>query len=394
MKTYLQLLTCLLLLLSSCTSYTSGVKVTSDTGPGHLGQWQFASSSVPINDTGMPFRAIEYNGWMYAVSFTENTTVRAPILSDGDIGQWISDTSLLPTGSYQDLLQYNNYLYAVNFTNGDILKTDIQSDHSLGVWQTVSTLPLSPCTQSTILLISDKWMYEIAPLCNFNNAYTISCLSAQSSQALLKTFHCMINQDGSLGSWISDTSIPFTPWMAVSPTITIPYGVTSIAIGNRIYLLGGGLAALFPSTSSSGSFYSSLTPLSSPSYAAIGVDGSVGDWITDTNASLTINPVSIIGAATYNNWLYVLYGMYEFSTSTLSFFDGVQRIQINTDGSLNKWIPSMSTNLGAPFATMAGVQFVQYNGYLYTLGGYTFTTEGYNMSLSPTGTVEYTKIYP
>lgn len=147
-----------------------------------------------------------------------------------------------------------------------------------------------------------------------------------------------INADGSLGTWAPGgaTSINTARW-----------GHTAFAYNGYMYVIGG-------TTGSS--------ILNDVQYAPINANGTLGTWSTTTNLPSSRYYHT---AAVYNGNVYIMGGCSTGALSCTAYLNDVQYAPINANGTIGSWTST------TPFTTARRSHTsVQYNGYLYVIGGY------------------------
>ena len=92
-------------------------------------------------------------------------------------------------------------------------------------------------------------------------------------------------------------------------------------------------------------------------YAPVNADGTVGAWAFTTSFT---NARRQAGAVAYRNYMYLIGGY-----NNTTYYNDVQYTPINADGTLGTWVTTSSFTTGR-----YGHSAVQYDGYLYVLGGY------------------------
>lgn len=106
-----------------------------------------------------------------------------------------------------------------------------------------------------------------------------------------------------------------------------------------------------------------------------------GEPISWTSTSSLIKGRMFAGAVAYNNKLYVVGGQ---TSSSLNGEATTEYASINPNGTLSAWTASAGTSTGSLATGLWGETLLQYNGYLYAVGGAQTTTAQTS--------VQYTKI--
>jgi len=233
----------------------SSTSTTVHTAPinadGTLGAWTTTTSLLaPINQ----HQAIVTKNRVYliggSINGTYNTNVyTAPINTDGTLGSWTTGTSLPASVLYsQAIVTYNRvYLLGgnVNGVNSSTVYTaPINTDGTLGAWSVGTSLP-GVLVSSTAVVTKSR----------------VYLLGGRTSSGVVSTVYtAIINDDGTLGTWTTGTSLP-EPMASSSVIVT----------KNRVYLLGAWNAN--PSTGSISTVY----------MASINADGTLGSWVAGTS---------------------------------------------------------------------------------------------------------------
>ena len=175
---------------------------------------------------------------------------------------------------FHSTLITKNYVYVCGGYNGtDTLNTvytaPINSDGTLGTWVTAGNLP-GPLRGSQVVAYVNK----------------VYLLGGVNSSGYTSTVYTTtINSDGTLGTWVTGTSLP----------INVD-GSQIIVTQNRVYLLGG---------------YNGTSVVSTVYTAPIYLDGTIGSWVTGTNLPVTL---AWTQAIVTKNRVYLLGGMTSAAT--------------------------------------------------------------------------------
>ncbi len=243
----------------------------------------------------------------------------APINEDGTLGTWTTGTSLpshLSGAINSQVIVTKNRVYLLGtFNSNNTYTATINSDGTLGNWVTGIPLPVS-LNQSQAIVTKNR-VYLLGGLISGNSTKNI--------------YTAPINEDGTLGSWIADGSLP----VAVSRS-------QAIITKNRVYLLGG--------------FNSSGVYLNYCLTAPINSDGTLGSWTSGTNIPVTLcDSQSIVT----KNRVYLLGG-----DTGNGYSSTVYTAPINEDGTLGTW----TTGTSLP-GTIYGSQAIVLKNKIYMLGG-------------------------
>ena len=348
---------------------TGGVALTSVyyasiSSNGTIGSWN-TTTVIPSSMSGIG-SGVEYGGYIYIVT---SSTYYAQINGNGTIGVWTSTNSPSWGGGISS--EYNGYIYEIGGGNtNNVGYAQIESNGSLGVWSGTVSLPDSYLDNAASIAYGG-YIYVMG---GFNNSPNFTS----------QVEYSQIESNGSLGSWVSVTSLPQALEQA-----------TSIEYGGYIYYLGG---ANYNATSSS--VYT--TPITqgdinisdnSTNTTQIVLNGSNGDITsqgslnlegggnsitgsgnlyinagsggsqkTTTNSSIaswnstTILPGSIYNATSveYNGYVYEMGGVNSY----------VYYSQIGSNGTLGQW--NSTTSLPT---SLSGASSVEYGGFIYEIGG-------------------------
>lgn len=277
------------------------------------------SGNLPVTGNGPQAIVTKNRVYLICASSSDLSSVyTAPINADGTLGTWVTDTPL-PVGLQEtQFITTKNHAYILGGKNGissssAVYKAPINADGTLGAWTTEASLPngLSPAqaivTKDRIYLLGGD-----SGLISVGTVYTT-----------------VINTDGTLGAWVTDTSLP-----------SGIQGFQAIVTKNRVYLLGG---------YSAGSVATVYT-------APINTDGTLGVWTTGTSLPIALSSSQ---ALVTNSRVYLFGGL----SSSGSIAD-IYSAPINLDGTLGTW----ATNNSLPQAKAGGTMIVT-NSKLYLLGG-------------------------
>ena len=256
---------------------------------GSLGTWaETTSYPLATNNAASPFCA---NGRIYTFSGNtaslgnENRVYYATPAADGSISSWIQSGTTPIAVSHNDSAVYNNYVYIIG-----------GRQHVAGIMQ---------------------------------------------STVLSSVYYAPINDDGTLGSWQSTTSLTTGRWRHAA-----------IAYAGHIYVLGG-----MATTSTAD------PTLSSVERATLNSNGTVSAWDVDSSDSSFSR--ADISAFAYNGMICMSGGVtYPDATITNLVRCGF----LDTDRNLTSW----STNQALATARQ-NHSFIESNGYIYAVGGWNGT---------------------
>jgi len=172
--------------------------------------------------------AVAHNGYLYVIGGIDGvdryvmSVEYAPILADGQLGQWQQTRPIKQGRFYNAAVAYQGYLYTLGGGSGatgeqnhpiaSVERSQINSDGSLGEWQTISRL-LTP-RRGLKTVIRDNTIYAIGGY----DGHFLKSVERTSIQA-----------DGMLGDWQIERH----------ESIIDRYIHSAALAGDTIYLLGG-----------------------------------------------------------------------------------------------------------------------------------------------------------
>jgi len=192
---------------------------------GTLGAWTTDSNTLPDNIYFS--QAIATKSRVYLLGGRNDngkvsTVYTAPINSDGTLGTWTTDSNSLPDNIYiSQAIATKSRVYllgGINSSSGvtsTIYTAPINTDGTLGAWTTDSN-SLPGVLYGSQAIATKSRVYLLGGSDNNNNAVST-------------IYTAPINDDGTLGSWTTDSN-------------TLPAGVyfsQAIVTKSRVYLLGG-----------------------------------------------------------------------------------------------------------------------------------------------------------
>ncbi len=207
------------LLSGVIVSRTSNVYTAPINSDGTLGTWTI---DTPLPGALTNSQAIVTKNRVYLLggwsSGGVDTVYTAPINEDGTLGTWTTDTPLLQRVGYSQAIVTKNRVHLLGGQRGGItyLSTvqtaPINEDGTLGTWTAGTSLPV-PLGSSQAIVTK-------------NRVYLLSGQNSESSPSTV--FTAPINADGTLGEWTTDTSLP-----------GFFHTSQAIVTNSRVYLLGG-----------------------------------------------------------------------------------------------------------------------------------------------------------
>jgi hypothetical protein len=389
------------------TGYTAQINAD-----GTLGAWAAATTlpTVYAYSTAVVTKNRVYllGGYINNSTATNNIFV-ADINADGTIGTWSNGPAMPGATAYSHAFINGNRVYVVGGYSGTALSviysSDIKEDGSLGIWSTETSLPFT--------------LYQSAVGVIKNRVYIFG--GYQNSVASNAVYSANLNSDGSIGSWIAETSLPVTFILhQVFVTRNVVYMIGGLQSGahsaniykatirsdgsisgwqlqmwtlqataayfnitatkDRIYVLGGMLASAWSGncwmgditggTNDYSSYYSNSVETNymvagsgKPWQQQYQINETQSDditgWVTETSTLPTTlsNSVAIVT----KNYAYLIGGM---SGAGNAQVNTVYVAAINADGTLGTW--STTTNL--PVILYLAVGIVVSNR-IYIFGG-------------------------
>jgi len=150
------------------------------------------------------------------------------------------------------------------------------------------------------------------------------------------------------------------------PSSQLRRGLSAVAYNGYLYAIGGKDAGCVGTNNVCSTVYKTK----------LGASGEPVSWSATSSLGTAR---SYFGAIAYNNRIYAVGGQ---SNTTLNGEQSVEFANINPDGTLSAWSTTGMTSI--PTAGRWGHTLLQYNGYMYLVGGASTTT--------PAATVQYIKI--
>ena len=312
------------------------------------------STSTVIPATLADAGTTTYNGYVYEVGGYNGTSCSSNIYSaqlnntGGITGSWTTITGALTSGGlcYTSAVAFNGYLFVM----GGCTSQTISSCTGSNVVNTVYTAKIgtagslsSPLTTATSLTNSTFGASAVA----YNN-YLYLIGGSSGASVFSSVYTAPINSDGSISSWATSTTLNTAVFLA-----------SSVVYNGYIYTMGG-----CTTTNCS-------SPTTTVQYAAVncvtngnnicGGTYPISTWTTASGSPLS---TAVYGAAAvaYQGYIYLIGGFVSGATTTNTVFYNM----INSDGSLNAWIPTSSAN---PITATALLSAVAYNNNITILGG-------------------------
>jgi N-acetylneuraminic acid mutarotase len=299
---------------------TSSIFYAPINSTGSVGVW---STTTKIPSVLSHTSAVVANGYIYMVGGTisspTSTVFYAPINSTGSIGTWSTTTATPDASTQHAAVVANGYIYRVGF--GNVVYAPINSNGTVGTWTTTNNLPST--LQDNAAVVSNGYLYTMG--------------GTSANAATSTVFYANINEKGRIADegWNNDNPLPSA----------IAYH-SAVASNGYLYSTGGqnnGLAT------------------SSVFYAPINSNGTLGTWQKNSNSL----PDTLYwhSAVAYNGYLYTTGG---HDSSTNNATSSVFYAPINSNGTVGTW----QKNSNSLPSALREHSAVAYNGYMYTMGGY------------------------
>lgn len=304
------------------------------------------------------------NGYLYAIGGEDsggttryNTVYFAPLGADGSVGAWQTGPTLPNTVARTTGTVYNSYFYTIaGRVNGSLAATSYYAainnggsgTSSAATW-TAASNDLSPMYPNGIgynnMFTHGGYLYVVGGIAD--------------SSYISDTWSAPLLPDGSVGTWIKQTSMPT--------------GRSSFVLSiwnSYVYACMG--------TTGGGSYDNTCT------YAQLQSGGGLGAWSANQTMNLpsgTVPSRAYAAADAANGYLYVLGGSNASTVYNTVYYAPLDPV----NGSVGTW------QVGTSFATArTGARAFVTNGYLYLVGGSTvvggstnFITDVSSTLLSP-----------
>ena len=203
------------------TNAVSSIYTAPINADGTLGTWTLNASALPSslsNHNAILIRDKLYVLGGYTGSAYVNTVYYTTINSDGSLGTWIT-TNALPwaIGDHQTVVTKNR-IYVLGGWNGSASSTQIataaiNNDGTIGLWTIISTT-LPSGMSHTQVLVSKNYLYILG--------------GYSTSASFATVYRAAIASDGTLGTWVAGSSIPY-----------VLNGHSAFATNNKLYVIGG-----------------------------------------------------------------------------------------------------------------------------------------------------------
>lgn len=335
-------------------TYNNQIQYATIQNDGSIGSW--ADSAATFSNARNGHRFLHFGGYFYIIGGTngagEGTRLGdvqyAPLLADGSIGTWSSNTSLPSNLAKGGGAVYKDYLYLVDgFDNGGApskatyyanIRNAGQGGQNAATWTASSSFTTGRRDHGYVAY--NGYMYISGGV------------TAAAGGGATDVQYAPINADGSLGTWTATTSLN-------NPR----YGHSMVAYNNVMYVVAGNVGG-----------GAGTSVISAP----INANGSLGTWTEANPINLNRRQHS---TAIYNGYMYVIGGA--INPSINSFRASVEYAKINANGSIGTWITAPVNFTGARGNLMGFV----YGGYVYVMGGLNGLNNGNTLQ-----DVQYAKI--
>jgi N-acetylneuraminic acid mutarotase len=289
--------------------------------------WQEASA---MNVARAGSAMVAHNKFIYMIAGVDGrqflrSTEYAPILPNGQLGQWRMGSALVIDRGFTEAVVRNGYIYVVGGGNGpngehllqSVERARINDDGSLGQWQLESSQTILPRRCTKLALTGD----------------TLYSFGGYGGALLDSVEYAKISDDGSVGSW-----------KIASKPMLLPRYVNSVkAVDGNTYVIGG-------------HDQNKGVGIADVEWAKPQTDGDIQSWVK-TN-SLKTGRYGLASAKN-GNTLYALGGL-----TGLEYLDSIEKSSVLPSGELSSWQETTAmTTARAMFSALA------HNNYFYVLGG-------------------------
>lgn len=386
---------------------------------GSLGAW---STTTALTVSRQQHMMQAYNGYMYvnggATSGGTCYNVQyAPINSDGTLGTWVSTTAIPGTAAYGcakvAYTIYKGYWYASRGANSSAINTlnvvfaPILANGSVGDWQQTTAFVAA---QSGTALVAyndgaDDYLFTVggstsqaAFSAKINDAGVINSFSSTNADPLVASegranaatvayngymyviggesyggpltrrntvLYAAINADGSV-TGASGT------WQTTGGTFTARGGLTAVAYGGYMYIIGGDHGTADTACSDTSNRYCNEVKR-----APINTDGTVGTFsgagpsaastFFSASGSGGVGGRDGLGSYIYNNRLYVFGGNYN-NNSSVSFEVNIG--SLNSSGEITSWSIGASMDVSGE-GGHSNFGYAGWGNHIYVVGGRT-----------------------
>jgi hypothetical protein len=292
------------------------------------------SFTTPSSHSGTPYLYIKNTAATVRTVFLDSI-----VLSSGNTPAAYRESSIALNGiinsptAFQPQTDSTTAFQIQNSSGGNLFQVDSLNSNitinganngQIQAWQTGNNTGLTAVAEQGTI-IANGYVYMIGG----NTTGTTDTSAVQYAKLL---------SNGNVGNWSTTTALP-----AVRDDVATAY------VNGYIYAIGG----------SDNDSTTSGHVLTTVYYAKVNADGTLSAWNTAANSIPAARTVAM--SIAYNGYLYTVGGMSVGGTATST----VYYAKLNADGSVGAWITS--SNALAANTTTGGV--VEANGYLYMIGG-------------------------
>lgn len=243
-----------------------------------------------------------------------------------DVQPWVATNALPDTIQLSGSAAYNGYIYSVGGIDNastvlGVYYAKLGTDGAIGAWAVTSALPLNLLDVNVV--VSNGYIYAIGGATSATNGSNVSTV-----------YYAKINNDGTLGTWTSTSSL-----------LTATSRAAAVVSNGYIYEMGG--------------VNNSNTKLAEIEHTKINNDGTLGTW-SRTSVPLT-SATAFLTATANNGYIYEAGGSTDSGTVATADY-----IKVNNDGTLNASGWATTAALSTPTTRASSVVN---NGYLYEIGG-------------------------
>ncbi len=255
---------------------------------GTLGSWTWINDGNLLPSPVLQAPMLVYGGYIYSISGWNSSTNTytsavqyAKINSDGSIGTWTTGPNLSITFDGGGYASYGDKIYLISGEhNGSLSKNVYYLTARSGGGGTTSAWTASGNTMATGRRSHGSAIYN-------GYLYALGGMISVSDRTD-SIEYAKINDDGSVGSWNTTTSLP-----------SARAGMGTVAYAGRMYIFGGKTS----SVSITDSVYS----------APINTNGTLGSWTSQANLP---DQISSMAVTMRNGYVYLL-GVLNQPLSTL-----------------------------------------------------------------------------
>jgi N-acetylneuraminic acid mutarotase len=290
-----------------------------------LNSWQTNSNNLAgsIDQAS----TVKDHGFIYEIGGLINTNLSynvtyAAVNSNGSVGSWQSTTSLPTRMVGTSAVQYGGYIYVLGGYN------DNSTYYNTVYYAQINNDgSLGSWQTTTSLPAVDGYATAVV-----SNGYIYELGGYGTNGAVNTVYSAQINSNGTLGSWQTLNNLP-----------TSDYNSSAVTFNGYIYEIGGN----GPSSE-----------LGTVEYAPVQTGGTIGSWQSTTNLPVTTHDAT---AVVSDGYIYELGGFQNTAYSTAVYY-----APINSNGTVGSWQTSANPLPGNDIEATS----IVLGGYIYELGGY------------------------